>query len=148
MFRRSFWDELDRFHREMDRFFRNFWEESLEYESKDIVPRNYREPLTDMWETEKEVIITAELPGVRKEDIEINIKDDGLEIKVEKRDELKEERKGIYRLERRYAGFYRYIRLPGNVDIEKAEATYNNGVLEIRIPKIREEKEGKRIKIK
>jgi len=150
--RYSIWDELRRIQEEMDRIFEDLWRgdrflglpSSPEFSRGFIERSEYRTPLTDMWETDKEVVITMELPGVRKEDIDINIYEDGIEVKVERKAERRDEdeRKGMYRFERTYTGFYRYIPLPTNVDTERAEATYNNGVLEIRIPKIKIEEKG------
>jgi len=105
---------------------------------------NYREPLGDIWETDKEVIASVELPGLDKKDIQVNITDDALEIKAERKMEKEEKKKGMYRVERSYSGFYKCMPLPAEVEADKAEATYKNGVLEIHIPK----KEAKKSKAK
>ena len=106
-------------------------------QQRDLEVSDYRQPLADMWETDKEFRATVEMPGVNKEDIKINAADDGLEIKVEKKSEHKQEdkKKGMYRFERSYSGFYRYFSLPENADAEHVEATYKNGVLELKVPK-------------
>ena len=64
---------------------------------------NFRKPLTDIWETENEVVASIEIPGVDKKDIDINLTEDKLEIKVEKKHEKEDKKKGMYRLERSYA---------------------------------------------
>ena len=159
----TIWDEMKRIQGEMDRMFNRFFTatEPFGFASTpmlpsssitDIVRSNYRQPLSDIWETDKEIIVTVELPGVDKKDIQVNLTSDGLEIRVEKKDEYKEEdkKRGMYRLERSYSGFYRHFTLPKNiVDTEKIKATYKNGVLELRIPKRKvEEKKVKRIEVK
>ncbi|RLI94453.1 MAG: Hsp20/alpha crystallin family protein [Candidatus Altiarchaeales archaeon] len=156
--RYSIFDEMRRMQEEMDRLFDEFFRAtrfpelpSTALARRGMIERSeYRMPLTDMWETDKEVIITMELPGVNKKDIDINIYDDGIEVKVERSEDRREEdeKKGMYRFERTYSGFYRYIPLPPNVNAEKAEASYNNGVLEVKIPKIIEEEKGKGRKLK
>ena len=147
----TFWDELRRLQEEMDRMFERAFGRDYGFEAPQLthhskrnewVPANYREPLADIFETDKEIIATIELPGADKKDIDVNLRDDGLEIKVEKKYEHKEEdkKKGVYKLERRYNGFYRFIPLPSYADKSKIDATYNNGVLELRIPKLRPKK--------
>ena len=113
----------------------------------ELVTSNYRQPLSDIYETDKEVIATVELPGIEKKDIQINATDEGVEIKVEKKDERKEEdkKKGMYRLERSYSGFYRYIPTHNEVDINNIKASYKNGVLELKMPKIGSKKKSKQI---
>ncbi|MBW2988193.1 Hsp20/alpha crystallin family protein, partial [Candidatus Woesearchaeota archaeon] len=94
---------------------------------------------------------TVELPGINKEDIKVRATEDGLEIRAEKKEEIKQEdkRRGIYRQERTYSGFYRFIPLPEGVDTSKIQATYKNGVLELKVPKPKQRQEkGVEIKIK
>jgi HSP20 family protein len=156
--RRAFdpFSEFRRMQEMMDEMFASFFEEP--YYSDYMLPEpiermpversSYRAPLTDVWEDEKNVYITAELPGIKKEDISVNITERGIEIKAKKKEEMEEKRKGMYRLERTYGGFYKFVALPSNVDVDKAEATYNNGVLEIRIPKKEVKEEGRKLEIK
>ncbi len=157
----TFWDEIRRLQEEMDRMFERFFNRDYIFADRpqlthnnnrrEWVPADYREPLADIFETDKEIIATIELPGVDKKDIDVNLRDDGLEIKVEKKDEHKEEdkKKGFYRIERRYSGFYRFIPLPEYADRSKIDATYNNGVLELRIPKLKKkESSGSKIRVK
>ena len=158
--RGSIFDEMRRIHDEMDKLFNDFFSFSpvtarhllpSKQETTDIVTSNYRTPLTDMWETDKEIIMNIELPGVDKKDISVEIRDNGVDVKVEKKEELKEEnkKKGFYRLERTYTGFYRHIPLPDYADLSNIDASYNNGVLELKVPKKKESsKNNKKIKIK
>lgn len=147
--RAPFWDpfeEMRRMNRRIGRMFSSFFEnEPFEERFESSI----RQPLADTWETEDAVHASIELPGVNKEDIEINVVDHGLEIKAMRKEETKEHKKGFYRIERNYSGFYKYISLPENTEPEKAEAQYRNGILEIKIPKIRgKESSKRRIKIK
>jgi len=152
----SFWDEMRRMQNEMNKMFENFFtnETLLPARISDNINwdlSNFREPLSDILEDEKDITVKMEVPGVDKNDIVITTKDGGLEIKVQRKDEFKEEdkRKGFYRFERRYSGFYRYLPLPENADTENINATYKNGILELKIPKkqVKEEKR-KRIEVK
>ncbi|MFP4119070.1 MAG: Hsp20/alpha crystallin family protein [Candidatus Woesearchaeota archaeon] len=158
MKRPTIWDEFERMHEEMDRLFSNMLERTpfggrnlLEGPDRSPAKLNTRKPLTDMWETGNEIRAQIELPGVNKDDIKIDVKDDGLEVSVEKEDkqEEKDEEKGYYSFERSYSGFYRYFPLPDNTDKENIEASYKDGVLDLKIPKKEvEEQEKKRIEVK
>ncbi len=146
--RRSLFDEL--FQDLFDFGFDDF-EETAVIPRTAAVPQDYKRPVADIWETDNAIKAVIDMPGVNKEDIKINVKDDGLEIKAEKKEEKKLDKKGIYREERRYTGYYRFIPLPANAIPEKTEAEYKNGVLELTIPKKEEEKkedEGKTIRVK
>ncbi len=99
------------------------------------MPAEYREPFIDVIETDKEVIATAEMPGLEKQDIKINVTEDRLEISAETKHEEKKEEKGYVYRERRSGAYYRAISLPSPVDPDKSKASYKNGVLEIKMPK-------------
>lgn len=89
----------------------------------------------DVYETDDEFEVKAALPGLKPEDVEINVVGNTLTIKGEFReDEEKKEGNFLYR-ERRYGSFQRSITLPEEVNIDKAEATFENGVLRLRLPK-------------
>lgn len=156
----NIWDQMRRMQEDMDKMFEGFsgfepfgtyrQSEALpSHTGNDIICNSYKQPLADMWETDKDVLATIEIPGVQKEDININVENDSLEINVGKKDEFKEEDKkqGMYRLERRYGGYYRSITLPKNIDPNKIKATYANGVLELRMPKANIHKKGRSIKV-
>lgn len=96
---------------------------------------DFREPLADLEETNKEFVLTLDVPGVEKKDIHVRPRDHGIEIEAKKGSEIKEERKGIYLHERSFSGFYRYCALGDSAQADKAQATLKNGVLEVRIPK-------------
>ena len=103
-------------------------------------------PLVDMYEAKDDLFVTLELPGVREKDVHVSITGDMLTVKGERRFESDVKDEGYYRLERVYGKFERSIPLPIPVQAEKVKATYRDGVLEIRLPKV-EEVKPKEIKI-
>ncbi|WP_026486507.1 Hsp20/alpha crystallin family protein [Caldanaerobius polysaccharolyticus] len=110
--------------------------------------QNFNRPRMDVSETEKEVIATAEVPGIDKNNIEINIQDNILEIKGQTAGKEERNRQSYYLSERYYGAFHRRIVLPAEVDADKATATFENGVLTIRMPKVQPDKpRGRRIPI-
>lgn len=147
MRRYTLWDEMQRMHDEMNQMFHGFWPQERLLEGPrggEIAPR-YRQPLSNFYETNKELVAEVEMPGMDKKDIKINVTEDKIEVQVESKAETKQEdqKKGFYRYERNYSGFYRCFALPKNVDTEKAKAEYKDGVLKITVPKL-EIKEAKK----
>src|SRR3989338_7564454 len=96
---------------------------------------DYRRAWADFLETENEFIIAVELPGVEKDDIELNIDEKLLTIKASKKQEKEEKDEEKYSYSRSYAGFARSITLPEAADVENINAEFRNGVLKIKIPK-------------
>ena len=92
-------------------------------------------PQLDVTETDKEVKICAELPGIESKDIEVNVTDDELTIRGEKHSERSSDEKGRQWTERTYGSFERTIPLPAEVDGEKAKSEFKNGLLRISLPK-------------
>ncbi|HEX7124952.1 MAG TPA: Hsp20/alpha crystallin family protein [Thermodesulfobacteriota bacterium] len=92
-------------------------------------------PRIEMRDTGREVVLAAELPGVDPKDVSVECTEDGLTIRGESRAEETSEEGGIYRSERRYGSFYRHIPLPPELDLDKAQAQFQNGLLKIRLPK-------------
>jgi HSP20 family protein len=111
-----------------------------------LIRPSYFEPYVDIYETPTEVLVTAELPGIKKKDIKLNVMEDRVEISAEAREELEEERPGVVRRERRMGRFYRSLTLPCKVKPEGAKAKYVDGVLELRLPKA-EARRGREVKI-
>lgn len=97
-------------------------------------------PALDVWETDHEIVYAFDLPGIPEEDISLEVKDDTLTVSAhrEKKEETTED--GFYRFERRYGTFARAVGLPQGVDQDQISARYENGVLEIRVPKPVEQK--------
>lgn len=93
-------------------------------------------PRFDIYQTEREVVATAELPGlVAKDDIEITATEDALTIRGEIHRSEEADEQNYHRAERFYGTFARTVSLPAKVEPEKATATYKNGILEVRIPR-------------
>lgn len=92
-------------------------------------------PPLDVWETDSEVVYAFDLPGIPEDKISIEVEDDTLTVsgEREKTEEVREE--GFYRFERRFGSFARAIGLPQGADPDKISARYENGVLEVRVPK-------------
>jgi len=101
----------------------------------------------DMYETEDNLVVRASLPGVSPEDVEISITGDSLTIRGEAKAKEEVKKEGYYRQELRYGVFGRSLPLPTRVNADKAEATFENGILTITIPKV-EEAKVKTIKVK
>ena len=89
----------------------------------------------DIFEDGNSVVVKAEVPGMKKEDIEVNLAQDIITISGHKKEEEKIERKDFYRLERSFGSFTRKLRLPADIQADKAKATFKDGILEVRIPK-------------
>ena len=92
-------------------------------------------PAIDVSEDDESLTLTAEVPGMKKEDIEVTVDNGVLSLRGEKKEEVTKEGKGYHRVERCYGQFERQVRLPGYVDAERVEATYKDGVLTVRVPK-------------
>ncbi|MBW2407432.1 MAG: Hsp20/alpha crystallin family protein [Deltaproteobacteria bacterium] len=135
--------EISRLRREMDDLFnRIFGETSL---SK--IGFGKWQPLVDISETDTDVIVKAELPGIDAKDVDVSITGDRLIIKGEKQQEKEEKEENRYRSERYYGTYQRVIDLPTLVEEDKTEATYKKGILTITLPKVEKVKK-KQIKIK
>lgn len=92
-------------------------------------------PAVDIYETENELVVKADLPEVDMNDIEIKIENGTLSLRGERKFEKNEKQKGFHRIERSYGSFVRYFTLPDTVDTEHVQAGFKNGVLTITLPK-------------
>jgi HSP20 family protein len=92
-------------------------------------------PLVDISEDDKEFVVKAEVPEMKKEDIKINVHDDVLTLSGERKYEKEEKGKKYHRVERAYGSFLRSFTLPENADGTKVSAEYKDGVLKVRLPK-------------
>ncbi|MDH7481827.1 MAG: Hsp20/alpha crystallin family protein [Armatimonadota bacterium] len=129
--------ELRRMREEMDRLFEEFWRTPLL-----VMPREeVISPAIDMFERDNNIVIKAELPGLKREDVEVTATEDSISLKGEfkREEEVKEE--GYYRRERRAGRFYRSIPMPVAIKPEEVKAMFKNGVLEVVAPKAEEAKE-------
>ncbi|MGB9767230.1 MAG: Hsp20/alpha crystallin family protein [Sulfurihydrogenibium sp.] len=100
-------------------------------------------PRVDVYEKDNNLVIEAEIPGAKKEDIEVKVKDNAVVIRGEVKREEEKKEENYYRSERFYGKFERVIPLPTDVKIEEAKAEYQDGVLKLTIPKATAEKEVK-----
>jgi HSP20 family protein len=92
-------------------------------------------PKMDVMETEREVRVLAELPGMDEKDVEVLLSNDTLTLKGEKKAEVEEKGKNFYRMERTYGSFHRTVPLPAEVQADKVEASFKRGVLTVVLPK-------------
>ena len=104
-------------------------------------------PAIDIKEEENKLLITTDLPGINKEDIEINLKEDMLEISAKTGKETETEEEGYIRKEREYTHFYRAVHLPTSVKEDGSTAKIENGVLTITLPKMELKEPAKKIQI-
>jgi HSP20 family protein len=105
------------------------------------VPERFGEPEPAVWAPELEVldregefVVRADLPGLKKEDVRVEVTENALILEGERRKEHEERREGFYRSERSYGRFSRAVPLPEGVDTENVEAEFMDGVLEVRLP--------------
>lgn len=129
-------DDIDR---AFDRLLRNWWS-----------PAAFSEfdwnPSVDIAETESEIVVKADVPGVSRDDIDITVDNNQLIISGEKKHETEEKEKNYYRMERRYGSFRRVFALPSTADTDKIKAGYDKGVLTVTIPKA-EVAKGRKVEI-
>jgi HSP20 family protein len=106
-------------------------------------------PQVEMFEREGQLVVRADLPGMTKDDVNVEITDEAIILQGERRDEREENREGYYHSERSYGSFYRQIPLPEGVNAEDANATFRNGVLEVTMQApARQESRSRRIDIR
>lgn len=92
-------------------------------------------PRVDICETDNAYSINAEIPGIHREDVRVNIEDGVLSIQGERKEEKEEKGKRFHRIERSYGSFYRSFTLPENIDKSKIKASFHDGLLDLQIPK-------------
>lgn len=104
-------------------------------------------PKIEIFERGNQLVVSADLPGLSKDDVKVEFFDNRLTIEGERRQEKEEKGEGFYRSERKYGSFYRDIPLPKGADADHAKANFKNGVLEITMPVPPKPVGGKRIEI-
>lgn len=95
-------------------------------------------PSVDIFEDKNDIVVKAELPGIKKEDIDVTLTDDTISIAGEKKKEEEVQKKNYYRWESSYGSFARTFTLPAEVQTDKVKTEFRDGILEIRIPKTEE----------
>ena len=124
-----------------DRINRIFWEAFPEPRGEDDeVTLGTWFPAVDIHENDEAIILQAELPGLKKEDIDIEVKENILTLKGERKHNNEVKEQNYYRQERRSGKFHRSFTLPAFIDPEKVVASYKAGVLEVKIPRPEEQK--------
>lgn len=137
--------QMNRLRRDMDRLFERMLGEFRPSAASGIA---WKRPSYDLTETERELILRAEIPGVDPNELEIDITDNILTIKGEIKRETVSEEEDYHRVERSYGSFSRSIPIPRRVVLSKVKATYKMGVLKIVMPKYSgEEKRGVKVKL-
>jgi HSP20 family protein len=133
---------LDRFADEMDRLFDEFgvghswfaprrgfaWPRMLARRAEEWLPD------VEMFQRNNQLVVRADLPGLAKDDISVEVTEDAITIQGERRREREEEKAGVYRSERSYGSFCRVIALPQGAMTDRAKATFKDGVLEVTMP--------------
>jgi HSP20 family protein len=102
--------------------------------------RGFWAPAVDMYEGDEVITVKAEFPGFSKDDVQVEIKDNRLTLKGERKRETDVKNAQYHRVRRVYGAFERSIRLPAVVDVDRAEATFKDGVLKLKLPKAEEAK--------
>ncbi|MGH9769840.1 MAG: Hsp20/alpha crystallin family protein [Blastocatellia bacterium] len=135
---------INRFADEMERMFENLG-----------FGRGWGEIGQDAWSPQIEVfkrggqfIVRADLPGLKKDDVKVDVTDDAITIQGERKQEHQEEREGWHRSERSYGSFFRSIPLPEGINVDEAKASFRDGVLEIAMPAPQVEERRRSIEIK
>ncbi|HEV3467866.1 MAG TPA: Hsp20/alpha crystallin family protein [Pyrinomonadaceae bacterium] len=148
---------MRRFSEEMDRLFEDFgfgrgW--LAPSFGRDFFPAGFGEfgqtawsPQVEVFEREGQLVVRADLPGLTKDDVKVEVNDNALTISGERKSEHEERGEGFYRSERSYGSFYRQIPLPEGASADDADATFRNGVLEITMPAPQRQSRSRRLEI-
>jgi HSP20 family protein len=134
------WDpirELDSLQGDMNRLFDRFFEGGRT--ANGSTARRWI-PAMDLVETEDHLVLRGDLPGMTEDDVDIEIKDNVLTVSGERKSESEDKSEGYHRVERSFGSFSRSLTLPQGIDPERVEAKFENGVLEVQIPKPAEAK--------
>lgn len=130
----------------MEKWFEELWRRPFSLFGPSLWPemrlaeREMISPSVDIYEEGNDIVLKADIPGIKKDDLSISLTDNILTISGEKRKEEKVERDTYYRYERSYGSFSRRFELPEGIDSDKVRAHYGDGVLEVRIAKTEEAK--------
>lgn len=141
---------MRRMFEDMDRLFSDFGvgRDDFGLDLTRSIPQGLWSPQIEVREKEGKLVVHADLPGLKPEDIQVNIEEGVLTISGERKNESENEEGGVYRCERSYGRFERRIGLPRGVDPNAIDAKFDNGVLELSAPLPKEEPRGRRIEIK
>lgn len=130
-----------------DRINRIFGEAYLRNNDEDVTNRGDWRPVVDIFENDKhEIVLRAELPGLKREEIDIRVENNTLTLKGERKRDAEVKQESYHRVERSYGAFARSFSLPATVNTEKVSATFIDGVLTITLP-LREEAKPRQIQV-
>ena len=133
------WNPVNDLERDpIHRFFNRFLDDTLSTDMN-ATSRNWK-PAVDIKETEDALTLLAELPGMTREDIEVSLENNVLTISGERKFEKDLEKESFHRIERAYGAFARSFTLPSNVKTDSVEASFKDGILAVRLPKLEEAK--------
>ena len=146
---------MRRFTKDMERLFEDFegfrfptflkpemFPFATEFKDFDWMPR------IEVMKTNGDFMVKADLPGLAKDDVKVELNEEALTISGERKEEKEEKKKDFYHTERSYGHFFRQIPLPEGANTEKANATFTNGVLEVKIPVAKMESTARKLEIK
>src|SRR6266513_1141119 len=131
--------ELSSIQNEMNRLFNTFFDSPAPGNGGNGGLRRWL-PAMDLVETDEHFVLKADLPGLAEDDVNIEVEDNVLTLSGERKAEHEDKREGYVRVERAYGSFRRSLTLPEGVDADAVSASFDNGVLEVRIPKPEERK--------
>jgi len=127
---------LARLRGEMDQLFERFWRDPWSAGLSDLFPSCSGLGLRiNLAESDHDVTVTAELPGINPEDVDISVSGNVLAIRGEKNEEKEDKKRDYHYVERSYGSFHRSVQLPSSVDPSQVDATYKNGVLTVTLAK-------------
>lgn len=131
------------FHRQLNRLFEDFFSDFEGRSSSLMFPSSFGRfdtsmPRVDVAETDKEVTVSADLPGLDEKDVQVTLDEDVLTIRGARKDEREEKKRNYHLVERSYGEFHRSIPLPGGLDKDQVKATFKKGVLTVTLPKLPE----------
>jgi HSP20 family protein len=140
---------LPAWEREFEKLFEDFWRRPFGslLNLERFMPAEFRMPSValDVYEEKDDVVVKADMPGLKKEEIEVNLSGNTLTITGERKKSEEVKEKSYYRSERSYGMFRRSVELPADVQADKVTASFKDGVLEIRLPKSEEAKKKERV---
>lgn len=141
-------------HREIDRLFDDVFREGFGWQPRGQASSSTGLPSLfnanmNVSETDKEIRVTVELPGVTEQDVDVSLQDDTLTIRGEKREERssEDEPENYHFIERSFGSFHRSLRLPFSVDPEQVRASFHNGVLTVCVPKSQQQSRTRKIQV-
>jgi HSP20 family protein len=137
---------MRRFGEDMDRLFEDFGFGGA-LALRNLAPVAAWSPQVEVFQRDGQLVVRASLPGLNKDDVQVELRDDALILRGERRQEHEEQREGYYRCEVTHGSFYREIPLPEGVKTDDATATFRDGVLEITMQAPQQETRGRQLQI-